>query len=290
MERARRSNNTVVPLWTILIFLLFCGTLALFLYFQFKPTIETRTSQVRSIPPEVSRSFPKPPLSQSVRVPILLYHYVENVSDKRDTMRVSLNIPPHIFASQVQTLKNADFTFMTVGQLGKVLDGKMNLPNKPVILTFDDGYRDFYTDVFPILKKHNVKATQYIISGVIGKPNYMFGSQIKEIMKSGLVEIGAHTVHHTALAGKLPLVVQYEVKKSKTDLERNYKIKIVSFAYPNGEFDEQAISVVKNAGFETAVSTVAGINQSQSNRYFLYRLRPGFKVGEELLQHLEQIN
>lgn len=271
-------------------FLIFCGTLALLLFFQFKPTIETRTSQVRSIPPEVTRSFPKPPLSQSVRVPILLYHYVENVSDKRDTMRVSLNIPPHIFASQVQTLKNANFTFMMASELGDVLDGKKNLPNRPVLLTFDDGYRDFYTDVFPILKKHRVKATQYVISGVIGKPNYMSGSQIKEILKSGLVEIGAHTVHHVSLSAKLFPVVQYEVKKSKADLEKNYKIKVVSFAYPNGEFDQQAISIVKNAGFETAVSTVPGIDQSQNNRYFLYRLRPGFKVGAELLQHLEQMN
>jgi peptidoglycan/xylan/chitin deacetylase (PgdA/CDA1 family) len=217
-----------------------------------------------------------------------MYHYVEYVKDKDDTIRESLNIQPFAFEQQIKTLQDAGFTFMTVGELSKVLSGKNDLPVKPVVLTFDDGYGDFYTDVFPILKKYHVKATQYVISGVIGKPNYMYDNQIKEIIRSGLVEIGAHTVHHVSLANKLPVVAKYEIQKSKSDLERIFNIKVVSFAYPNGSFDEQAIKIVKDAGYSNAVSTVPGIDQSQNNRFFLYRLRPGYKTGEELLNYLEQ--
>lgn len=281
-------KNTTIPLWGLLVLLLFCGSIIAFLISQFKPIVVTHNSEIHKIPPGVQRTFPKPPLSQSIRVPILLYHYVEYVQDKDDTIRQSLNIQPYTFESQIKTLQNAGYSFLTAGELGEVLDGKKDLPPKPVVLTFDDGYRDFYTDVFPILKKYKVMATEYVVSGFIGKPNYMFEKQIKEISQSGLVEIGAHTVHHVSLADKLPLVVQYEIKQSKLSLEKKYKINVVSFAYPNGSLDEQAIDVVKKAGYTTAVSTVPGIDQSQNNRFFLYRLRPGYKWGQELLTYLEQ--
>lgn len=287
-RNVRKPRNTVIPIWMIVIFSLWLLFLLLFLYFQFKPTVETRKSEVRKVPPSVTRSFPKPPLSQSIRVPIMLYHYVEYVQDRNDTMRQSLNTPPHVFEQQLLTLKKDNYTFLTVSNLGDILEGKLDLPSKPIILTFDDGYRDFYTDVYPILKKHNIKVTQYVISGVIGQKNYMFKKQIDEILKSGLVEVGSHTVHHVSLASKLFPVVQYEAAKSKADLEKMFGVKIVSFAYPNGSFDEQSISVVQSAGYKTAVSTVPGIDQSQNNRFFLYRLRPGYKVGSELLQYLEQ--
>lgn len=282
----KNSNITVVPLWIILaaLALLVCGVI--YLIFQFKPTLETR--EVNKIPTGVAHKFPKPPLTQSIRVPILLYHYVEYVQDKSDTIRQSLNIQPHTFEQQVKTLQDANYSFMTVGELGEVLNGEKKLPKKPVILTFDDGYRDFFTDVFPILKKYKIKATEYVVSGFIGKPNYMFSEQIEEISRSGLVEIGAHTVHHVSLAYKLLPVVQFEVQKSKSDLERSYGIRVVSFAYPNGSFDETSIRIVKDAGYTSAVSTVPGIDQSQNNRFFLYRLRPGYKTGQELLNYLEQ--
>lgn len=224
----------------------------------------------------------------NLRVPILLYHYVEYVKDDKDTIRKSLNIPPHVFEKQVQTLISGGFTLMKASDLGDALDGKTILPQKPIILTFDDGYRDFYTDVFPILKKYQVKATAYIIPGFINGPNSMYMWQLKEVVQSGLVDIGAHTQNHIYLKG-LPLnQVQYEVAESKRVLEKELGVTTVSFAYPGGAFDKQAIEVVKNAGFKTAVTTVPGIEASQQNRYFIYRIRPGWRTGEDLLKYLEQ--
>ena len=79
---------------------------------------------------------------------------------------------------------------------------------------------------------------------------------------------------------------QYEVDTSKKMLEDTYHIHVVSFAYPNGEFDEQSVQVVKQDGFTTAVSTIPGIAQDQNNRFFLYRLRPGGRIGQVLLDYL----
>jgi peptidoglycan/xylan/chitin deacetylase (PgdA/CDA1 family) len=77
------------------------------------------------------------------------------------------------------------------------------------------------------------------------------------------------------------------VTLSKQALEKTYGIKIVSFAYPDGSYDTQAIAAVKKAGYRTAVSTVPGVEQSQTNRLFLYRLRPGRRTGQELIKYIE---
>lgn len=221
------------------------------------------------------------------KVPILMYHYVEYVSDKNDTIRISLNTLPITLAEQIKTLKQAGYTLMSIHELGLVMNGKMPLPKKPVILTFDDGYRDFYTDAYPILKKHNAKATQYVVSGLLDSPNYMLQSQVKEIAKEGLVEIGAHTVNHRWLKNQAVEKLAYEISQSKIDLENLIQKPVTSFAYPYGAFDQAAIEQTKLAGYDTAVSTIPGIKQSFFNKYFLFRLRPGARTGQELINYLQ---
>lgn len=244
---------------------------------------------VLELPSEIERVLgaksTKPQVS--VRVPILLYHYVEYVEDKNDTFRQKLNITPDVFTSQVETLKEGGYTFINASELNDALSGKINLPRKAVMLTFDDGYMDFYTDVFPILKKENAKAVQYVITDFLNRPNFMFSFQVAEIAKNPLVEVGAHTVDHVWLKGITKERAEYEVSQSKKDLENMINSSVSSFAYPYGAFDEQAIEVVKNAGFTNAVSTVPGIVHTNNSEYFLYRLRPGYRTGKDLLNYLE---
>lgn len=227
------------------------------------------------------------PLKQVI-APILVYHYVEIVKDERDTIRKSLNTPPYLFIQQLETLKNAGYTFITASELLDMLDGKIILPQKPVLITFDDGYRDFYTDAFPILKKNNIKATAYVVSEFLDKPNYMFAWQLKQVARSGLVEIGAHTAHHYSLGGSDPTLVKYEIEESKKTLEKLIDTPIVSFAYPDGSFDNQAIKMVEEAGFKSAATTMHGFETTQENKFFLYRIHPGNKTGIFLLDFLNQ--
>lgn len=243
---------------------------------------------VSEIPREVKRDILRIKPTKQFYVPILLYHYVEYVKDPGDTIRKSLNIVPIVFDEEVKTLKDAGFVFITPKDIADIYDDRMELPNKPVILTFDDGYRDFYIDVFPILKKYNVKAIAYIVPNFLDKPNNLTSWQLKEIAQSGLVEIGAHTMDHTYLAG-LPLKkVKSEIEESKKYLEEKLGIQIVSFAYPYGAFDNQSIQVVKDAGFKTAVTTISGTLITDTNRYFLYRIRPGGRVGKNLLSLINE--
>lgn len=253
-----------------------------------KPVVESAKSEVRQLPVEIKRKLTEAVPSSSFRVPILIYHYVEYITDTKDTIRQSLNINPYIFEEQIRTLFEAGYTFMTMEEIGEVLDGKMNLPQKPIVITFDDGHWDLYTDVFPILQRYHIKATAYIIPGFLGGSDFLTEFQLKSIADSGLIEIGAHTAHHISLREQPEWRLLSEIKDSKTILEKKLHMKVVSFAYPNGAFDEKSIQAVKNNGFITSVSTVPGIEQSNANRYFLYRLRPGIRTGQYLLDWLER--
>ncbi len=283
-QTPHRSHKLV---FIVLLALLGLLGLYFFVKLMLKPVAETPKTMVKKIPQEVKDQYATP--SGTLRVPILLYHYVENVADKRDIKRQSLNINPYIFDSQLKTLSESGYTFMTASELGDVLDGKKAIPTNPILLTFDDGHWDLYTDVLPILKKHHAKATAYIISGFIGGSDNLDEAQLKGVIDSGLVEIGAHTVHHIALGRRALPLVEYEVNRSKAYLHDTYNLNPVSFAYPDGSFDLQAISVVKSVGFTTAVSTIPGVEQSQTNKYFLFRIRPGARTGEDLLKYLKQL-
>lgn len=235
-----------------------------------------------------SAKIPPATISATIRVPIVMYHYVEYVQDKNDKLRISLNTTPYVLENEIQTLIAAGYNFITNSELADVLDGKTNLPANPVLLTFDDGYRDFYTDAYPILKKYHVKATNYVIAGFLNRKNHLLTSQLQEISKDGLVEIGAHTVNHVWLKS-LPLkTVSDEVFQSKEILEQLINKPVVSFAYPFGAFDDQAIKVVKDAGFRSAVSTIPGVNQNQEDRFYMFRLRPGGSTGKSFLNILNQ--
>lgn len=216
--------------------------------------------------------------SNALRIPILMYHYVEYVQDPNDKIRISLNIIPSVFEEQIKTMQDAGYTFLTASDLDNIMDKKATLPRKAVLLTFDDGYRDFYEDAYPILKKYHVKATQYVIAGFLDRPNHMYTTQLQEIAKDNLVEIGAHTMDHMWLRGGDTKTVNYEVAESRKKLQSLTGLPITSFAYPYGAFDAQAIQIVRDAGFTNALSTISGNEVLDENRYFLYRLRPGWRT------------
>jgi peptidoglycan/xylan/chitin deacetylase (PgdA/CDA1 family) len=126
----------------------------------------------------------------------------------------------------------------------------------------------------------------YIVPDFIDKLNYMFSWQIHALITSGLVEIGSHTMHHVNLEGLPYDRARTEIDQSKQTLEEQYGIRVNSFAYPFGAADGQAITLVKSAGYRTAVSSAPGVVIGRNNRYDLFRIRPYNRIGEELLSYL----
>lgn len=217
-----------------------------------------------------------------------MYHYVEVVTDVKDTIRKSLDILPYTFEAQIKTLLENGYTPIFMHELSQGLNGEIALPDKPIVLTFDDGYRDFYTDVYPILLAHRVKATNYVISGFVGKnKNYMTAGQVEEVSKSGYVEIGSHTVDHRNMKGMQPSFQRVELAQSKHDLEVLTGRSITDFAYPYGAFDTSAELEAAAAGYDTAVTTEPGVLHNPSKRFVITRLRPAGRTGSALITWLE---
>lgn len=221
---------------------------------------------------------------QSVFLPILMYHYVEPMRDVHDKMRIALTTPPSVFKKQVATLAEAGYTFLTPRVIPEVLSGAVKLSEKSVILSFDDGYEDLFSNVYPVLSSYHAKGVAYIISGFVGRPDYLTHRELSTLAASTVFEVGAHTMHHIALK-KQPLnIIEAEIAGSKRALEKELGMTIVSFAYPYGSYDAVAVSEVQKAGFTNAVSTHSGKIISFKNLFTLLRLRPGFRTGPALLK------
>jgi peptidoglycan/xylan/chitin deacetylase (PgdA/CDA1 family) len=293
LNRVRRKNIGK-PLIVAVIILAILGTAGYIAYGRYQAAQAPLASYIQDEAKNTFQSIPvnyspalAPATTTTVHIPIIMYHYVEHVKDKKDILRQKLNTNPETLDLELKTMQDAGYTFLTMSEVNEAINNKKPLPKKPVVLTFDDGYKDFYTDALPILQKHQVKATAYIITGFIGKPNYMSLPQLTEVKKSGLIEIGAHTVHHIDLKHATLKQAEDEIKGSKVALEKLFGEPVTTFAYPSGRFNEQAIQVVKEAGFTTAVSTMPGTQAAAINELVLFRLRAGGRTGKQLLTFLE---
>lgn len=188
-------------------------------------------------------------------IPILMYHHVNSLTGDQKTS-ASLTIATDVFVSQMDYLAQKGYQTIDLNLLVDSLNGGANLPAKTVIISFDDGYEDFYTDVFPVLKSHNFKAVVFVSSGLVESSNaYLTWSQIREMDQSGLVMIGNHTWSHKNLTGKDWSVVEGEINTSQAQFESFLGKKPNFFAYPYGADNATVESVLQQSGFKGAVVT-----------------------------------
>lgn len=211
--------------------------------------------------------------------PILEYHKVTN-----NPLEISdvYNVPPAEFAAQLDYLQQKGYTTITLQDFMRVLHGKGTLPDKPIILTFDDGYEDNYTEMLPILEAHNMKAVVYVITNEIGKPGYLSLEQIKDMQKRG-VEIGSHTADHLSLKMLDDALRRYEIRDSKIFMEWSGLETIYSFSYPNGDYSPEILDILKSEEYLSAVTGDVGLNHIRTNPYLLKRVhirKPTFGIME----------
>ncbi len=213
-----------------------------------------------------------PPGPYAINVPIITYHYIRVNPDPYDRMGFALSVTPADFAAQMDWLARNEYHPITTEDLYLYLQHTRGLPSKPVILTFDDGYADFYATALPILLSHDFKAVAYVVSGFVGQPGYMTSEQIREADRSG-IEIGSHTVSHANLATRSAAEVERQLTASKQFLEHVTGHPVVSFCYPSGRFTASVASQVAAAGYHSATTTRFGYSHTLGDRYFWTRLR-----------------
>ena len=166
------------------------------------------------------------------------------------------------------------------------LKKQTTLPAKTIALTFDDGYIDFYYNAYPILRRYNLNATVFVITGFVGKPAYLTWGQIKEMQGSGLIHFGAHTVHHYQLTALSDDSLRYELTESKKVLEEETGVPVNFMAYPYGVSDTRVIAMTRQAGYIGSAGTWAGKIQSEGTIYNMPRLRIGGGVGMAFFEKL----
>src|SRR5258708_4632588 len=207
-----------------------------------------------------------------INVPILTYHYIRINPVSYDRLGFALSVTPADFAAQMDWLKDSGYHPISAGDLHAYLRGARGLPSKPVILTFDDGYADFYPPALPILRRHDFRATAYVVSGFVGWPNYMTAAQVVEADRSG-IEIGSHTVNHPNLTSMSSGSVRSQLVDSKRFLENLLGHPVTSFCYPSGKVNSNVAWQVADVGYDSATTTVFGFRHTLADRYIWTRLR-----------------
>lgn len=197
---------------------------------------------------------------------MLNYHHINNVDHSALTLSTSE------FRAQMQYLKNNGYTSITPDQLIAYLDHGVKLPNKPVLITFDDGYEDNYKEAYPILKECNLTATIFLISHYIGWKDYLTWDEIMEMKQNGVLFEG-HTFSHPYLS-KIHDAVELhrQLVESKNDLEQHLGYSVDYLAYPYGDYNADTIRAVKNYGYKAAFSIELGDDSEHDNMYALNRI------------------
>lgn len=213
-----------------------------------------------------------PPGAAVVRVPILLYHYVRVVNPRHDYLGYRLSVTPENFAAQMNWLHANGYHPVTTHQVLAFLNGQSGLPTKPIVLTFDDGYSDFFTAAAPILRKHDFTAVNYVVSGLIGRSGYMSAQQLLAVQSAGF-EIGSHTVDHVDLTRQSNAGLSYQLATSKRALEELLGRPVLAFCYPYGKFGAREMAAVAAAGYQDATTTLDGPYHTMANRFAWGRIR-----------------
>lgn len=212
-------------------------------------------------------------------VMILEYHMI---CDNPTADGKKYSVSPSEFREQLSYLKENGYETISMRDFVLAKKGKLTLPEKPIILTFDDGYKNNYEVMLPILEEFSMKATVYIITNDIGKKDFMSYDELFEMQSRG-VELGSHTANHLPLTSLSPEKQAEEIKLSKLMLEWKGFNTIYTFSYPNGAYDEAMPKILEENEYLTAVTGEAGINTFKTNPYLLHRIHivnPTFGVYE----------
>ena len=216
---------------------------------------------------------------------VLMYHMVREHIDGAKFNK--LRVTPAQFEQQVAWMKAQGFHFVTMQELQA---NWRQHPEKTVAITFDDGYLDNLENAYPILEKFQAKATIYVVvdrhdrdwstykkahhnSGELAREPKLNDEQVKFLAKSGLVEIGSHTMTHANLAKLDDAQCLAELTESKQQLEQLIQQPVTSFAYPFGIYSARDVQLAKQAGYQNAVTTIEGIDGEQPDFMQLQRIK-----------------
>ena len=214
-------------------------------------------------------------------VMVLNYH---KVADEHMSLSVTLDD----FRQHMAWLKEYGYTSITPDELYAFVTEGAELPEKPVLITFDDGYKDNYTNAYPIMKEYGFKGTIFIVTSFIGKyDNYLTWEQAKELLDNGF-SIESHTYTHRSMTETSDEEISQELSKSREEIQEKLGIEADFMAYPTGTYNLHIAELVKSAGYKGAFTIKYDNVSRDSNVYALERV-PIFHTESTNKDFLERI-
>ena len=207
-------------------------------------------------------------MHSSPGVPVLNYHQVEQKNGN------PLTLWPDQFEAQMAYLADEGYTTITIDEMMDALENGTPLPEKPVIITFDDGYADNYEYAYPILKKYGFKATIFLIYDFTNAyPNYLTWEQIDEMKQSGLIRFESHTMTHANLA-ELDSAdeLRHEIADSHDLLSEKIGYDMHYIAYPGGRVNPEIEEITRAAGYRGGFTVHYGLSTPTEGRYQMDRI------------------
>lgn len=215
------------------------------------------------------------------KILVLNYHQI-------GTNFTPLCVPTQLFDEQMAYLKDNGYATITPEELYEGIAGNLVLPERPVMITFDDGYVDNYTNALPILKKYGMHATVFVVPGFTGvQPNYLTWEQLKDMEKNGF-SIQSHTLNHRALEELPDDEIRAELLNSKLLIEKNLGHPVDFLAYPTGTYNLHIAGIAKEVGYKAAYTIRYGNVDKGSNIYALERV-PIFQTENTMKGFFERI-
>ena len=201
-------------------------------------------------------------------VPVLNYHQVEEKNGN------PLTLWPDQFEAQMAYLADEGYTTITIDEMMDALENGTSLPEKPVIITFDDGYADNYEYAYPILKKYGFKATIFLIYDFTNTyPNYLTWEQINEMKDSGLIHFESHTMTHANLAELTSADdLRHEIADSHDLLSEKIGYDMHYIAYPGGRVNPEIEEMTRAAGYRGMLAVHYGLSTPAEGRYQMDRI------------------
>jgi peptidoglycan/xylan/chitin deacetylase (PgdA/CDA1 family) len=217
-------------------------------------------------------------------IPILMYHSISAQDEARKHPYYQTSTSPSVFVSQMECLRRNGYQTCSIPQAIALLESNAADITQNVVLTFDDGYHDFYENAFPVLNHFGFTATVYLPTAFIGENTLQFKgkdcltwSEVRELQVHG-IEFGSHTVTHPQLCELDSTSIDAEIMNSKYTIEERTGNAVKSFAYPyafpqtDAEFTRKLRGALEMGGYTSGVCTVVGRARRDSDRFFMERL------------------
>ena len=203
-----------------------------------------------------------------------MYHRIGGTDASMGPVARGLTVAPDDFAAEMAWLHDAGYAAIGQHDLFAALELGAPLPPHPVLITFDDGYRNVLYHAAPVLHRLGMHATAYVITGRIGRgdPVFLTWQQLAHLEAMG-IEIGSHTVSHRDLTRLADSEAMRELLASRRALEAHLHHPVQWLAYPIGAQDARVRGLAQQAGYALAVTTLPGVRQDAAAPFALRRLR-----------------